>query len=119
MIIDRLEFLRNEGEQDGRLKHHTGQNSCTCKIKRERSTITSTALFCTPDGLSTHLIKSTHVNLSVRKSEVAKKGTLTFFHKKDYVLPFLATLWLPRLKEMPTFANTGSKEQRVWHRKKK
>ena len=59
------------------------------------------------------------MNLSARKSEVAKKGTLTFFHKKDYVLSFLATLWLPRLKEMPTFANKGSKEQRVWHRKKK
>ena len=88
-------------------------------IKKRAAEIISAALFCTPDGLSTHLIKSTHVNLSARKSEVAQKGTLTFFHKKDYVLSFLATLWLPRLKEMPTFANKGSKEQRVWHRKKK
>ena len=42
-----------------------------------------------------------------------------FFIKKTMFCSFLATLWLPRLKEMPTFANKGSKEQRVWHRKKK
>ena len=40
------------------------------------------------------------------------------FHKKDYILPFLATLWLPRLKEMPTFASKGNKEQKSMAQKK-
>lgn len=33
-------------------------------------------------------------------------------------MPFLATLWLPRLKEMPTFANKGIKEQKSMAQKK-
>ena len=33
-------------------------------------------------------------------------------------MPFLATLWLPRLKEMPTFANKGNKEQKSMAQKK-
>ena len=40
------------------------------------------------------------------------------FHKKDYVLPFLATLWLPRLEEIPTFVNKGNKEQKSMAQKK-
>ena len=33
-------------------------------------------------------------------------------------MPFLATLWLPRLKEMPTFASKGNKEQKSMAQKK-
>lgn len=40
------------------------------------------------------------------------------FHKKDYILSFLATLWLPRLDKIPIFANKSNKRQKSMAQKK-
>ena len=40
------------------------------------------------------------------------------FHKKDYILPLLATLWLPDKRKMSIFASKGNKEQKGMAQKK-